>query len=57
MTVDLASPDAIDKAGEIVRNEYGIPDLVFNVTSLVYRLYTLECLERWNKRRLSIDGV
>jgi NAD(P)-dependent dehydrogenase (short-subunit alcohol dehydrogenase family) len=31
MTVDLADPAAIDKAGERVRNEYGIPDIVFNV--------------------------
>lgn len=32
MTVDLASVEDIDRAGEIVRNEYGIPDLVFNVS-------------------------
>lgn len=31
MTVDLVSVEDIDRAGEIVRNEYGIPDLVFNV--------------------------
>jgi hypothetical protein len=35
MTVDLSSPEAIDRAGEKVRKEYGIPDLIFNVSFLL----------------------
>ena len=30
MTVDLASPEAIDEAGAQVRARHGTPDLVFN---------------------------
>jgi len=43
MTVDLASPDAIDKAGEIVRTEYGIPDLVFNNAGINGGFLLMEC--------------
>ncbi|KAI6171335.1 Epidermal retinol dehydrogenase 2 [Aphelenchoides bicaudatus] len=30
MTVDVSSQESIEKAGERVRSEYGIPDLIFN---------------------------
>ncbi|KAI6174627.1 Protein dhs-3 [Aphelenchoides bicaudatus] len=49
MTVDLASPKAIDEAGERVRNEYGIPDLVFNNAGINGGFLLMECdLEKYD---------
>ncbi|KAI6226270.1 Protein dhs-3 [Aphelenchoides fujianensis] len=49
MTVDLAQPADIDRAGEIVRNEHGIPDLVFNNAGINGGFLLLECdLEKYD---------
>ncbi|KAI6195838.1 hypothetical protein M3Y94_01035900 [Aphelenchoides besseyi] len=43
MTVDLASVESIDRAGEVVRNDHGIPDLVFNNAGINGGFLLLEC--------------
>lgn len=50
MTVDVSDPEDIKRAGEEVRENYGIPDLVFNNAGILGGFNIFECdVEKYDR--------